>query len=167
MHGHRRLAPPFFVSDKVTEKANGRITSRQSRVWRLEDPAQVGIVHARTLIVTDRQSLDLKTGRKTSDTAFHLSTEDCEARTGWQWAKLVRDHWGIESRNHGRRDACLFEDKTRSKNPSIVANFCVARAALLYFNAQTPTGNINAFTEVCQEDKQTTLGLIMRRRKGK
>ncbi len=29
--------------------------------------------------------------------------------------KGIRDHWGIESRNHWRRDACAFEDKTRSK----------------------------------------------------
>lgn len=83
---------------------------------------------------------------------------------GDPWAKLVCDHWGIEARNHGRRDACLFEDKTRGKNANIVANFCIARAALLYFNAQTATGNVNAFSEECRDSKGKTLGLIMRRR---
>jgi predicted transposase YbfD/YdcC len=151
----------------LTEKGNGRITARQSRAWPLEDPAEVGIVHAQTLVVTERRTLDLKTRKTSSETVFHISTEACASRTGNQWARLVRDHWGIESRNHGRRDACLFEDKTRSKNAFIVANFCVARAALLYFNAQTPTGNINAFAEVCRESRRTALGLIMRRRKGK
>lgn len=167
MQGHLRRTPPFFVSAKVTEKENGRITTRQSSVWRLEDPAQAGIVHAQTLLVTEHHTLDLKTGKTSSDTACHLSTEEATTRTGAQWAKLIRDHWGIESKNHGRRDACLFEDKTRSKNASIVANFCIARAALLYFNARTASGNINAFTEECRESRRTTLGLIMRRRKAK
>ena len=167
MQGRRRRPPPFFVSGKLTEKANGRITVRQSRVWRLADPAEVGIAHCRTLVVTERRSLDPKTGKTSCETAFHLSTEECAARTGDRWAKLVRDHWGIEARNHGRRDACLLEDKTRSKNADIVANFCVARAVLLHFNAQSATGNINAFAEECREDKGMTLGLIMRRRKAK
>lgn len=167
MRGYLWRTPPFFTSDKITEKANGRITTRQSRIWRLEDPAQVGIVHAQTLIVTERHTVEVKTGKKSSDTAYHLSTEDAATRTANQWAKLIRDHWGIESKNHGRRDACLFEDKTRSKNASIVANFCVARAALLYFNARTASGNINVFAEECRESRRTTLGLIMRRRKAK
>lgn len=125
------------------------------------------MVHCRTLVVTERRTLDPKTRKTTSDTAYHLSTEACAARTGNGWAKLVRDHWGIEARNHGRRDACLFEDKTRSRNANIVANFCIARAALLCFNAQTATGNVNAFAEECRDDKGMALGLIMRRRKVK
>ena len=167
MRGHLRCIPPPFASDKVTEKEKGRITTRQSRVWRLEDPAQIGIVHAQTLIVTERHTHDLKTGKTSSETAYHLSTEDAATRTGNQWARLIRDHWGIESRNHGRRDACLFEDKTRSKNPFIVANFCIARSVLLYFNAQTNTRNINAFAEVCRENKRMALSLIVRRRSAK
>lgn len=167
MQGRLRRTPPFFVSAKVTEKEKSRITTRQSRGWRLEDPAQVGIVHAQTLIVTQRHTLDLKTGKTSSETAYHLSTEDAATRTANQWAKLVRDHWGIESRNHGRRDVCLFEDKTRSKTPFIVATFCIARSVLLYFNARTGTQNINAFAEVCRESKRTALSLIMRRRRAK
>ena len=159
--------PPFFVSAKVTAKENARITTRQSSVWRLEDPAQVGIVQAQTLIVTERHALELKTGKTSSDTAYHLSTQGAATHTGIQWAKLIRDHWGIESKNHGRRDACLFEDKTRGKNASIVATFCVARAALLHFNARTASGNINALTEECRENRRMTLGLIMRRSKPK
>lgn len=167
MQGYLWRTPPFFTSDKITGKANGRITTRQSRVWRLEDPAEVGIVHVKTLIVTERHTLELKTGKTSYDTAYHLSTEAATTRSANQWAKLIRDHWGIESKNHGRRDACLFEDKTRSKNASIVANFCVARAVLLYFNALTDSGNINAFAEECRESKRKTLGLIMSRRKAK
>lgn len=45
---------------------------------------------------------------------------------------LIRGHWGgVEIRNHWRRDACLGEDKTRSRNPHIVANLALLRNALL------------------------------------
>lgn len=109
----------------------------------------------------------LTSGKTSSDTAYHLSTEDAATRTANQWAKLVHDHWGIESRNHGRRDVCLFEHEMRGKTPFIVATFCIARSVLLYFNARTDMQNINAFAEVCRESKRTALSLIMRRRMAK
>ena len=70
----------------------------------------------------------------------------------------------IESRNHGRRDNWLLEDKTRSKSPRIVAALCILRSVVLYFNAQTETGNVNAFVESCQYSGRLALGLITRRR---
>ncbi len=42
--------------------------------------------------------------------------------------------------------------KTGSKHPGIVANLCILRSVVLYFNAQTEIGNINAFVETCQDD---------------
>ena len=167
MQERRRLAPPFFTSEEVTEKANGRISTRQSSVWGLEDPAEIGIAHMVTLVVTQRRTVEIKTGKASSDTAHHLSSQDVAVRSANQWAKYIRDHWGIESRDHGRRDNWLFEDKTRSKNPAIVANFCMLRAVVLYFNAQTESGNINSFVESCRESKRHTLSLIMRRRGAK
>ena len=151
----------------MTEKKNGRRTTRQTRGWRLEDPAQVGIAHMQTLLATERHTQDLKTDKTMSETAYHLSTEPAAKRSERRWAAVIRDHWGIESRNHGRRDNYLLEDKTRSKNAAVVGNFCVARAVVLYFNAQTETGNINEFVEECQESKRKTLNMIMRQSRAK
>ena len=128
---------------------------------------EAGLAHARTLVVTERRTCEIKTGRTSCETAVHLSTEEPEARSPGGWARLVRGHWGIESRNHGRRDNWLLEDRTRSKNPAVVANFCILRAVVLYFNAQTESGNVNAFVESCQESKRYSLGLITRRRRAK
>lgn len=120
-----------------------------------------------TLLVTERYTEESKADKRMPEIVYHLSTEPIEKRSEPRWAALIRDHWGIESRNHGRRDNYLFEDKTRSKNAAIVGNFCVARSAVLYFNAQTETGNINEFVEECQESKRKTLNMIMRRRRAK
>jgi hypothetical protein len=60
------------------------------------------------------------------------------------------------ARNHWRRDACAFEDKTRSRNPNLVAASAIARCALLYFNAQTASRNINAFMESSAANRTNT-----------
>ena len=151
----------------MTEKLNGRVTTRRTRVWELSDPAEAGIAHMETLVVTERHVLDCKTGKETRETAYHYSSASARSRTARQWAEHVRDHWGIESRNHGRRDNWLLEDKTRGKHPGIVASLCILRSVVLYFNAQTETGNINAFVESCQDGRRLVLGLITRRRRAK
>ena len=45
---------------------------------------------------------------------------------------LIRGHWGgVENRNHWRRDALLGEDRSRSRNASLLANMALIRNALL------------------------------------
>ena len=128
---------------------------------------EAGIAHMQTLVVTQRHTVVSKTGKETCETAYHYSSMPAKSRTARQWAGHVRDHWGIESRNHGRRDNWLLEDKTRGKHPGIVAALCILRAVVLHFNAQTETGNINAFVESCQHSGMLALGLITRRRRAK
>lgn len=63
---------------------------------------------------------------------YFISSLCPEQMTHENWIDLIRGHWGgIENRNHWRRDACLFEDRTRSKNPRIVANLAFLRNTLL------------------------------------
>ena len=166
MRANSQCTPPFFAPIEITGKENGRLTTRKTWVYRLFDPAEVGLAHARALIVTNRITT-YKDGKITNIKAYHLSTEHPEAHNMRRWAGLVLNHWGIESKNHGRRDNSLHEDKTRSKNPLIVANFAIMRAVVLYFNAQTESCNINEFVELCRESKRGTLSMIMRRRVAK
>jgi predicted transposase YbfD/YdcC len=144
------------------EKGHGRIETRATHVYPLEDPASIGFPHARTLLKTVRSSRETRTGKTSSETAYHLASEDHGARTPAAWAALVRGHWGIENRNHWRRDACALEDKTRSKDPSVVASFAISRCALLYFNAQTESRNINAFMEANQAKHAAVLSMVTR-----
>jgi predicted transposase YbfD/YdcC len=49
-----------------------------------------------------------------------------------QWLNLIRGHWGgVEIRNHWRRDALMGEDRSRSRNPNLLANLALIRSALL------------------------------------
>lgn len=81
-----------------------------------------------------------------------------------QWLRLIRNHWGgIENRNHWRKDACLNEDKTRSRNPNIVASMAMLRNCLLFFLSREDTSNINALTESVAADSSKAFDMLMRR----
>ncbi|MBN1672564.1 MAG: hypothetical protein JXR37_16100, partial [Kiritimatiellae bacterium] len=63
-----------------------------------------------------------------------------------------------------RKDACLMEDKTRSRNPNTVAAMAMLRNCLLFFLSEDLyTSNINAFTEAIAADSDKASELIMRR----
>lgn len=49
----------------------------------------------------------------------------------------IRGHWGgVEIRNHWRRDATMGEDRSRSRNPNLLANLALIRSALLQIFAR-------------------------------
>jgi len=144
----------------VTEKGHGRTETRRTSVYALSESAEVGLFGALTLLKTERTRTVHKTGITSQETAWHLCTQEAQVRDALQWGAVVRDHWGIESRNHNRRDSQLLEDKTRSRNPNIVGNLAVARAALLFFNAHTSDSNVNVFIEDCREDRKMALHLL-------
>ena len=77
---------------------------------------------------------------------------------------LIRGHWGgCEIRNHWRKDACLLEDKTPSRNPTIVAALALVRNCLFLFLEQnSETHNINAFTEDIAANSRKAFRMVMR-----
>jgi hypothetical protein len=49
-----------------------------------------------------------------------------------QWLGLIAGHWGgVEIRNHWRRDVLMGEDRSRSRQPNLLANLALIRSALL------------------------------------
>lgn len=147
----------------MSEKAHGRIETRDTAVFPLCEPAEAGLFGAWTLLRTQRTRTAVKTGATSAETAWHLCTLDARARTARQWAAHIRDHWGIESRDHNRRDCTLLEDKTRSRNANVVGNLAVARAAPLFFNSRTKEGRLGDFVLSCLEDRSSALRLLTAR----
>lgn len=96
---------------------------------------------------------------------YYISSLSADSLTPAQWLERIRGHWGgIEIRNHWRKDACLMEDKTRSRNPNTVAAMAMLRNCLLFFLSEDPhTSNINAFTEAIAADSNKALEMLMRR----
>lgn len=73
-----------------------------------------------------------KTGATTIESRYYLSSALPEQFRPVQWLGLIRGHWaGVEIRNHWRRDALMGEDRSRSRNPNLLANLALIRSALL------------------------------------
>lgn len=119
--------------------------------------------HVETVIRVRRTSTAFK-DPKDFLPGYYLSSRSAESMTPEQWLKRIRGHWGgIEIRNHWRKDACLREDKTRSRNPNIVAAMAMLRNCLLLFLNEDPhTSNLNALTEAVAADSDDALEMVMR-----
>jgi predicted transposase YbfD/YdcC len=142
------------------EKGHGRNEKRTVRVSDVE-AMTVGFPYAKRAIKVESFS---ETRGKRSDPLtrdFLCSSENLE--TGEECMKLIRGHWGgIEIRNHWRKDACLFEDKTRSRNPNIVGSLMLLRNATLslFFDNQENYGSLPAFIETIASDTRLAMRLL-------
>lgn len=73
-----------------------------------------------------------KTGASSTESRYYLSSAPAQHYQPKQWLQLIRGHWGgVENRNHWRRDALMGEDRSRSRNPNLLANLALIRNALL------------------------------------
>jgi predicted transposase YbfD/YdcC len=96
------------------------------------EPLQADFPHARTLIVLRSERTLKKTGITTTESRYYLSSAEPTKYRPEQWLHLIRGHWGgVEIRNHWRRDAMMGEDRSRSRNPNLLANLALIRNALL------------------------------------
>lgn len=73
-----------------------------------------------------------KTGASSTESRYYLSSAQAQQYSDSQWLKLICGHWGgVEIRNHWRRDVLMGEDRSRSRNPNLLANLALIRSALL------------------------------------
>ena len=97
--------------------------------------------------------------------AYYLSSRVAEDKTPERWLQSVRDHWaGVEIRNHWRKDACLFEDKTRSRNANVVGCLILLRNVVLhFFCAHSETyPSLPAFIETVASRSSLALSLVLK-----
>jgi predicted transposase YbfD/YdcC len=84
------------------------------------------------LIVLRSERTVKKTGATTTESRYYLSSASPQEHAPEPWLALIRGHWGgVEIRNHWRRDALMGEDRSRSRNPNLLANLALIRSALL------------------------------------
>ena len=78
------------------------------------------------------------------------------------WLDMVRGHWGgVENRNHWRRDACIGEDGSRTRNPTLLINIALIRSAVLrVLNEAHPFQSLPALQEAYAANPSMALRLI-------
>lgn len=145
---------------KTVEKGHGRTDSRTISLITVT-PTSIQFPHAETIIKVQRVSR--KTDGSTSrETSFYVSSIPKDKYSPEIWLQIIRNHWGgIEIRNHWRKDACLLEDKTRSRNPNIVAALAMLRNCYLkLFIEQDKFKSLPALTEAIAADADLAYAMI-------
>ena len=124
---------------------------------------KVSFPHIQTVVKIWRKSTAFKTDEK--EICYYLSSEPFDRRTPEQWLNLVRGHWaGVEIRNHWRKDACLYEDQTRSRNPALVGALAMLRNILLFTHKeQDKHTTLPGFVEDIAADNNKAFSMLMRR----
>lgn len=96
------------------------------------EPLTLDFPYARAIVVVRSERTIKKTGQTSQESRYYLSSQLPEDHTDRQWLDLIRGHWaGVENRNHWRRDALMGEDRSRSRNPNLLANLALLRNVLL------------------------------------
>lgn len=96
------------------------------------EPLEADFPHARALIVVRSQRTIKKTGVGSTESRYYLSSAEPAQYSPLDWLQLICGHWaGVEIRNHWRRDVLMGEDRSRSRNPNLLAILAIIRSALL------------------------------------
>jgi predicted transposase YbfD/YdcC len=115
---------PDEVYQEPVTKTHNRIESRKVEIFispTLTDAQHWTLVKVVVKVTRYRQNLDTKTNtwKNSDETSFYISTIVLSAR---KFCLAIRNHWGIENRNHYVRDVTMGEDKSRIRtNPHIFA----------------------------------------------
>jgi len=115
---------PTEVYQEPVTKTRNRLERRRVEIFispTLTDAAQWSLVQAVVKVQRFRQCLDTKTNtwKNSDETSFYISTIILSAQ---EFCHAIRNHWGIENRNHYVRDVSMGEDKSRIRtNPHIFA----------------------------------------------
>jgi len=126
-HDCQRMAEttlPHDIYQEPVTKTRNRIESRQVKVFitpTLTDAEEWALVKVVVKVERSRHVFQTKTKtwKKRDEISFYISTIVLSAS---EFCQAIRDHWGIENRNHHVRDVTMGEDKSRIRtNPHIFA----------------------------------------------
>lgn len=140
------------IYQEPVTKAHGRVEARQVEVFTqftLTDPAKWDdSIQSILKVSRTRLVFDTKTNawQDTSETSWYISTTVLDAET---CCRGIRQHWGVENRNHYVRDVTLQEDASRIRiNPTIFARLRSLTLNIL---------RSNKVTNICKELYENSL----------
>ena len=152
------LAPVVQAQDPehdVTERGHGRIN--RWRTW-TADAGEINFPHLKRIACIRRDSYDLD-GVWTSK-EFALSGASNPEISAVEFHNRVREHWGIENKNHYVRDTVWREDTHQARTKNGPRNMAVLRNAAIGTLRIGGHTNIAAATEWIARDRNRVLPLL-------
>jgi predicted transposase YbfD/YdcC len=101
----------------TTDKGHGRIETRRLTVSSLLAES-ARWPHLAQVFRLERTVRLLKTGETSSEVVYGVTSLTAAEATPQRLLQIVREHWGIESKLHWRRDVLFHEDGTRTNSPT-------------------------------------------------
>jgi predicted transposase YbfD/YdcC len=114
------------------------------------------------LIVVRSHRTQKQTRVTTAESRYYLASAPPGQYAAHQWLDLIRGHWGgVEIRNHWRRDVLMGEDRSRSRQPTLLANLAIIRSALLsILSEHLGEQSLPEFREQLQANPKRCLAII-------
>ena len=150
--------PPTWIS--ATECAHGRIEYRELRVVPFDLDASL-FPGARQLASLTRHYQPKHGGEAKRETRhFILSIGEGEVSHA-RLARIGREHWSVENKNHWRRDATRWrEDRSVRRKPNGAKNLALLRGAILALIPQEKFTSLNAAFDHYPENRAEALRLL-------
>lgn len=113
---------PWLVDPPIPSvqscKGHGRIEKRTLTLV-VDDEKFIGWPGLQQVFRLEREITSIKTGKKSKETVFGITSYSPERGNAKQLLKWTRSYWGIENGLHYRRDVTLKEDATRISEPAL------------------------------------------------
>jgi predicted transposase YbfD/YdcC len=150
--------PPAWISD--TECDHGRIEYRELRVAPFDLDAAL-FPGARQLASLTRHYQQKSGGEAKQETRhFILSIEEGAAGHA-RLARIGREHWAVENKNHWRRDATRWrEDRSARRKPKGAKKLALLRGAILALIPQERFASLNAAFDHYTEHRTEAIRLL-------
>jgi predicted transposase YbfD/YdcC len=101
------------------------------------EPTTANFPFARSLIILRCQRTRKRDALTSTESRYYISSRPDQHTSHLHWDQWIRGHWaGVEIRNHWVRDALMGEDRSRSRNPNLLANLALLRSAALLLLAR-------------------------------
>lgn len=134
------------------DKSNGRITSRQAKIFSIAPKTIAPRWRASsltTLVVMTRETFHVSKEKSTSDTSYYISNQmvsSDDVETSEDLVRAIQGHWGVES-NNWIRDVTFCEDKIKVKAGNQGQIMSRLRGLAIELIRQVGTKNLQATME--------------------
>lgn len=145
------------VQHTTREKGHGRttewsITCQPAKEW-------IGFPHAKQTIRLTRDRHDHRTGDKTREHVFAITSLPTDQATPEQLGQYIREHWGIENRLHWVRDVTFNEDKSQVRVGNGAHVMATVRNLAISIHRLAGATNIAKATRTALRDPKIALQL--------
>ena len=142
------------------ESDHGRIEYRELRVARFDLDASL-FPGARQVVSLTRY-YQLKNGGESKQETRHFILSIEEGRESpARLARIGREHWSVENKNHWRRDATRWrEDRSVRRKPTGAKNLSLLRGAILALIPQEKFTSLNAAFDHYPEHRAEAIRLL-------